>query len=161
MQEGLSEAEEGRLRIVIAEAEGTNSVEALKAQFEKTDALADLQLLVDECARRHDWDAVCEYGGTLFGITRSVPDAERWAPALYNTNRAGQLVQMLEGNSDILAQSRNLQILYCWALFHEGELLKARSELAKLSDDGNDVKYRELRVNLAIALGIGTSWLRL
>ena len=153
MQAGLSEAEEGRLRTAIAEAEGTNSVEALKAQFEKTGALADLLLLVDECARRHDWDAVCEYGGTLFEITRSVPDAERWALALYNTNRAGRLVEMLEGNGDILAQSGSLRMLYCWGLFHEGELLKARSELAKLSDDSANADSRALGVKLAIALG--------
>ena len=153
MQEGLSEAEESRLRTAIAEAEGTNSVEVLKAQFEKTDALADLLLLVDECTRRHDWDAVCEYGGTLFERTRSVPDAERWALALYNTHRTDRLVEILKGNSVLLTQSRNLQMLYCSALFHEGELLKARSELAKLSDDGEDVNYRALRVNLAIALG--------
>ena len=153
LQEGLSEAEEGRLRTAIAEAEGTNSVESLKAQFEKTNALADLLLLVDEYARRHDWDAVCEYGGTLFEITRSVPDAERRALALYNTNRAGQLVEMFEGNGDILAQSGSLRMLYCWALFHEGELLKARSELAKLSDDSANADSRALRVKLAIALG--------
>lgn len=153
LQEGLSEAEEGRLRTTIAEAEGTYSVEALKAQFEKTNALADLLFLVDECARRHDWDAVCEYGGTLFEITRSVPDAERWALALYNTHKTDRLVEMLEGHSDILVQSGNLQMLYCSALFHEGELLKACSELAKLGDDGNEVNYRVLRVNLAIALG--------
>ena len=153
LQEGISEAEEGRLRIAIAEAEGTNSVEALKAQFEKTDALADLRRLVDEYARRHDWDALCEYGSTLFERTRSITNAERWALALYNTHRINRLVEMLEGNSDILAQSRNLQMHYCWALFYEGELLKARSELAKLSDDGKDGNHRALRVNLAIALG--------
>ena len=153
LQEGLSEAEEGRLRTAIAEAEGTNSVEALKAQFEQTDALADLLLLVDECARRHDWDAVCEYGGTLFERTRSVPDAERWALALYNTNRAGRLVEMLEGNGDILAQSGSLRMLYCWALFHEGKLLKARSELAELRDDSANTDSRALGVKLAIALG--------
>ena len=153
VQEGLSEAEEGRLRAAIAGAKGTNSVEALRAQFEKTDLLADLLRLVDECARRQDWDAVCEYGGTLFERTRSVLDAERWALALYNTNRAGRLVEMLEDNGDILAQSGNLRMLYCWALFHEGELLKARSELAKLSDDSVNADSRALGVKLAIALG--------
>ena len=153
VQEGLSEAEEGRLRAAIAEAKGTNSVEALRAQYEKTDLLADLLLLVDECARRQDWDAVCEYGGTLFEKTRSKPDAERWAFALYNTNRAGRLVQMLEDNGDILAQSGNLRMLYCWALFYEGELLKARSELSRLSDGDANADSRALGVKLAISLG--------
>ena len=153
VQEGLSEAEEGRLRVAIVEARGSNSIEALRAQFEKTVALPDLLLLVDECARRHDWDAVCEYGGTLFEKTRSVLDADRWAFALYKTNRAGRLVEMLEGNGEILAQSGSLRMLYCWALFHEGELLKARSELAKLSDDSANADSRAFGVKLAIALG--------
>ena len=153
VREGLSEAEEGRLRAAIVGGEGTNSVEALRIQFEKTEALADLVLLVNECATRHDWDALCEYGGTLFERTRSVTNAERWALALYNTNRADRLVEMLESNGDILAQSRNLQMLHCSALFHEGELLKARSELAKLGDDSANADSRSLGVKLAIALG--------
>ena len=153
VQEGLSEAEEGRLRTVIAEAEGTDSVEALRAQFEKTNDLVDLQPLAKELEKREEWKALCEYGALLFSETRSLPDAERLAIAFYQTGRTDRLVELLESNPNLLAQSRNLQMLYCSALFYEGELLKARSELANLSDDGKDGNYRALRANLAIALG--------
>ena len=153
VEEGLPQEEESRLKIVIAEAQGTDSLEALKTQFEQTDALADLIILANELEKRQEWKALCEYGALLFSETRSLPDAERLAIALYETRRTDRLVELLESNPDLLMQSRSLQMLYCSALFHEGELLKARSKLAKLSDDGKDGNYRALRVNLAIALG--------
>ena len=44
-------------------------------------------------------------------------------------------------------------MLYCWSLYHEGALLEARAELAKLSDDRDNPNYRALQINLGIALG--------
>ena len=153
VEEGLPQEVESRLKIVIAEAKGTDSLEALRTQFEQTGALADLIILAKELEKREEWKALCKYGALLFSETRSVPEAERLAIAFYETRRTDRLVELLESNPNLLAQSRNLQMLYCSALFYEGDLLKARSELAKLSDDGKDGNYRALRVNLAIALG--------
>lgn len=153
LQEGLSDAEESRLRRVIAEAEGTDPVEARKAQFKQTDSLGDLATLVDELETRQAWDGLCEYGEILFERTRSVRDAERLANALSNAHKTEQLVELLRANADLLGQSKNLQMFYCWALYHEGALLEARSELAKLSDDPDNKNYRALQVNLGIALG--------
>ena len=42
---------------------------------------------------------------------------------------------------------------YSWALYHEGALVEARTQLAKLSDDREHQNYRALKVNLGIALG--------
>lgn len=153
LEEGLSEAEESRLRRVIAEAEGTDPVEARKAQFKQTDSLGDLVTLVDELESRGEWDSLCEYGEILFGRTRSVRDAERLANALSNAHRAERLVELHRANADLLAQSKILQMFYCWSLYHEGALLEARSELAKLSDDLENPNYRVLQVNLGITLG--------
>ncbi len=150
---GLSEAEESRLRRVIAEAEGTDPVEARKAQFKQTDSLGDLVPLVDELESRGEWDSLSEYGETLFGRTRSVRDAERLANALSNAHKDERLFELLRANADLLAQSKNLQTFYCWSLYHEGALLEARSELAKLSDGLESPNYRALQVNLGIALG--------
>ena len=52
-----------------------------------------------------------------------------------------------------LSQSKTLQMIYSWALYHEGALVEARTELAKLSDDQEDPNYRDLQVTLGIALG--------
>jgi len=153
VKEELSEVEESRLRRIIAEAEGTNPVEARKEQFKKTGSLGDLVILVDELETRGEWDDLCEYGEILFERTRSLHDAERLAKALSNMQKNERLVEFLKANSALLAQSKNLQMLYCWSLYHEGALLEARSELSKLSDDRDNPNYRALQVNLGIALG--------
>lgn len=153
VEEGLSKAEESRLRRIIAEAEGTDPVEARKEQFKKTDSLGDLVPLVAELETRGEWDGLCEYGEVLFERTRSLHNAERLAKALNNTQKNERLIEFLEANSALLAQSKNLQMLYCWSLYHEGELLEARAELAKLADDSDNPNYLTLQVNLGIALG--------
>ena len=153
LQEGLSEAEESRLRRVIAEAEGADPVETRKAQFEQTDSLRDLVPLVDALESRQEWSDLCEYGELLFERTHSLHDADRLASALGNAQRTDRLVHFLQANSDLLKLSENLQMTYCWALYQEGALLEARCELAKLSGDREDPNYRALQVSLGIALG--------
>ena len=81
VKEGLSVAQESRLRSVIAEAEGTDPVESRKARFEETDSLGDLASLVEELEIKKDWDGLCEYGETLFQRTRFLQDAERFSSA--------------------------------------------------------------------------------
>ena len=152
-REGLSEAEENRFRRIIAEAEGTDPVNILKAQFKKTNLLQDLTILVGELETKDDWNGLCEYGEILFERTRALSDAERFARALYATQKSEQLVKFLKSNKTFLAQSKYLQMTFCWSLFQEGELLEARSELAKLNGDWNDGNYRTLRINLAVSLG--------
>lgn len=153
LQEGLSSVEEKRLRHIIAEAGGIDPVEARRQQFAQTDSLGDLAALVDELERRRDWNELSEFAETLFQRTRSLQDAERLATAWSNANQTDRVVAFLRENADLLVQSRNLQMLFCWALYHQGELLKARRELSKLGDDQDDRNYRALLVNLAIGIG--------
>ena len=153
LEEGLSEAEEGRLRRLISEAEGTDPVEARKAQFKQSDSLSDLAALVDALEQKHDLDDLCKYGGLLFERTRTVRDAERLTNALSNAHRSEELVGFLKARPDLLSQSITLQMSYSWALYHEGALVEARTQLAKLSDDREHQNYRALTVNLGIALG--------
>ena len=135
LEEGLSESEEIRLRRRIAEAEGADPVETRKEQFKKTDSLSDLIALVDELEIRSEWDGLCEYGRILFERTHSLRDAERLANSLSLAQKNEQLIEFLEADGAFLIQSSRLQMHYCWSLYHEGRLLEARSELAKLSDD--------------------------
>ena len=152
-EQGLTTFEESRLRHIIAEAEGTDPIEVRKEQFEQTDSLSDLESLVAELERRQDWDELRKYANALFQRTRSLQNAERLASALANTNQTELVVQFLTENAGLLRQSKNLQMLFCWSLFHEGDLLKAREELSNLRDAQKDRNYRALRVNLGICLG--------
>lgn len=153
LEQGLSDAEEGRLRRIIAEAEGTDPIEARREQFGQTDSLGDLASLVDVLEKRREWDELCEYADELFQRTHSLHDAERLTTALSNAHKSERVVAFLRNNADLLAQSRSLQMLYCWSLYHEGDLLEARAELSKLSDDSDNRNYRSMQVNLGIGLG--------
>lgn len=152
-EEGLPSVEEGRLRRIIAEIEGTDPIEASRQQFAQTDSISDLVSLIDELEKRCEWNELSEFAETLFQRTRSLQDAERLATALSNANNSERVVAFIRTNADLLAQSRNLKMLYCWALYLQGELLDARLELSKLNDDPDDRNYRALLVNLAIGLG--------
>ncbi len=153
VEEGISKEEERRLRRLVAEAEGTDPVEARKEQFKDTDSLGDLTSLVEELESRDEWGDVCEYAEILFQRTHSLRDAERLARALSNAQKNDQLLPFLTDNQPLVAQSKNLQMLYCWSLYDEGELLKARTELEKLGEDWDNPNYRSLKTNLGITLG--------
>lgn len=153
IDEGLPETEINRHRQVIAEAEGADPVEGLKEQFRITNSLSDLGNLVDTLEARNAWDDLCEYGVMKFERTHALPDAERYAVALYNTQKVVRLVEFLDSNRTLLAQSKPLRLLRCWTLYYEGKLLEACSEIEELSDWWDNPNCRELRVNIGIHLG--------
>ena len=143
---------ESRLAIVMAKAEGGDTLEAQKKLFRQTDSIIDLGALVNELETRRDWSTLIEYGEILFELTHYVRDAERLVNALHYNGKSAQAIELLESNGDLLPQSPNLQMCYCWSLYHEGELSKAHRELAKLDEDWEDEHYRHLQVNLAVGL---------
>ncbi len=153
VKQAIPAEEERNLRRIIAEAEGNDPVESRKAQYKTTGDLGDLLNLVAELEERQYWDELCEYGRRLFEETRSLREAERLVNAFNNTHRSRALVEFLNANSDLLSQSRNLQMSYAWGLYHEGALLDSCAALAELSDDAGSQNYRALTVNLGIATG--------
>ena len=84
-REGLTSIEEARLRALVAESEGDDPTQALEEQFQNTNTIGDLTLLVRHFEHNAMWDRVCEYGRTLYAKTHALEDAERFAIALYNT----------------------------------------------------------------------------
>ena len=153
LRDGLSGAEEGRLRRVILEAEGADPVEVRRAQFEQSDELQDLASLVDELESSQGWEDLCDYCALLYERTRSVNDAERLATAFANTHRNERLSEFIQSNPDLLAQSTHVHMLYAWALYYEGALVESRTELVRLNEDEGNPNYRALYINLGMALG--------
>ena len=149
----LSTVEESRLRTVIAEAEGVDPIGARLSQFKRSDALDDLQALVDELGTRGDWPVLCEYGSVLFERTGSISAAESLAAAMINTSKSGELLEFLSVHEDLLSRSRTLQIHHAAALYAEGALCKARTALAGLGDDSLTPNYRALQVRIGISMG--------
>ena len=153
VQEGIFDAEENRLRELIAEAQGADPVEVRKKRFKKTTSTNDLIALVDALETKGNWDDLCEYGKILFDKTGALRDAERLASALNKTQKNEELITLLKSNKTYLTQSQKLQMLFCWSLYHEGALLEAHREAAKLDNDWGDPNYRSIQINLGISLG--------
>lgn len=153
LEDGLTEDEESRLHRVIAEAEGADPIVVRRNQFEKSDSLSDLGSLVDILEDRQDWDNLCDFAEILHKRTRSLQDAIRLATALSNAHNSAKLIEFLHPVPNLLARSRHLRMLYAWALYYEGALVEARSELERLSDDSDDPNYLNLHLNLGVALG--------
>ena len=153
VEEGISEFQIRQLQGIIAEVQGVDPLKRYEEQYNETRLTHDLQILVHELEKRCEWESLCDYGETYFQTTRALEDAERLAQALYNAKKNKQLLKLLEMNRNLLERSQNLQLLYCWALYMEGELLKANDEFAILGDDWDNPNYRDLRISLAISLG--------
>lgn len=153
LADGLSDAEECRYRLMIARAEGKDTYEEQLELFKKTGSQSDLEALVQELESREHWDELCEYAEILFEKTRFVHDAERLAIALHNSNKFSRVVELHQAHADIMEQSTNLKILYCWALFFEGDLLLARCELDKMETQWEDTNYRTLQISMSVTLG--------
>ena len=151
--EELSEPNKSHLRRIIAEAGGADPIERRKLRFKETNLTVDLSILVDQLEAQHEWVQLCKYGQILFERTKSLSNAERLAVALHNSGKNDRLVEFLDSNETMIMQSKQLRQLRCWSLYHEGALLEARTEMAKLGDDLDDVNFRNLNVNLAISLG--------
>ena len=153
LNDGLSTAEASRLQGIISEAEGADPIKVRKKQFQQSGSLNDLIDLVSELEISNDWGALSEYGLLLYENTRSLPDAERLAIAYNNSNNYNKTIEVFRDNKNLFSQSNKLQLLYSWALYHEGELLLAREELLKLTNSKNNPRYRALEINLAISIG--------
>ena len=153
LEKGIPAEEESTLRRIISGFQENDRIDSCKAEYETTGSLSDLIILVAELEKHEHWDALCEFGRRLFDETGSIRDAERLVNAFNNTHRSEALVEFLNKNSELFAQSMYLQMSYAWGLYNEGALLESRATLEKLSDDTESKNYRSLQSCLGIAIG--------
>lgn len=150
---GLSGLEECRLRRLIKEASGTDSVDQRLALYEGSRSITDLRNLVVALEDRKDWGRLAGFGRSLFDLTHDLLDATRYAIALYETGQLDDLLALLQEFPSLLEQSEQLQGLRCWALFQQGAFVEAHSSLLQLRTKRDSANYRSLVVNIAIASG--------
>ncbi len=153
LSEGISQQEEDYYRGIIPHAEETDRVEMYRMQFDRTEELKDLIRLVREMENREDWIGLCKYADFLFQRTEEISHGKTYCMALWKTHQIKSLVGFLGTRRYLIEQSDELHILYCWALYYEGSILQARSELNKLRLGDNSRMYRELHIKLEIHLG--------
>ena len=153
IENGLSEIQRDRFQTIISRVEGGDPIEIRKSQFHRTNSISDLAALVGDLEIEQRWDDFCEYGRTLFDLTQDLKDAGRLVVALTHTKRFEEIVEFIEEHPHLVAQSTQLRLYYAWALYFDGQLLKATSELQQLPNAIEDPNCRSLGVNLAITLG--------
>ena len=153
VNEGLDETDANRLRSLIGSTKGVDAVDALIAQFSKSGSMEHLSQVAMELERREDWQRLCRYARILFEQTGALQDAERLAIALTSAQRSDVMIELLGERRSLRQQSDTLQLMYCWALYYEGTLTEATSELAALDRMMEDKNYRALRINLGISKG--------
>ena len=153
-KDGLSKAEYTFLKSIIAESMGDiDPVEAHKSQFELTNNLSDLVILVNLLEEQKAWPQLCHFAILLFDKTKALPDAERYARALYETSQYNCLVEFLERYPEFLVHSDNIQMIWSWSLYFEGLLKESAIALEVLTKKRDHPNDRSLRVNLAISTG--------
>jgi len=153
LAEGITTAQENRLRRIISESEGSDPIEAREKQFKESDSLSDLVVLIDELKNKELWNDICEYGLLLFERTRSLKDAQQFVDALNHCQRSNDIIRFLDDHSDLREQSNTLRYFYAWALHDEGEFMQALAVLEELGDERDNQNYRTLKINLGISTG--------
>ena len=153
IEQGIPVEQENNLKRLISESLRNEPVKSRKEQYMSTGDLTDLINLVTALEEHRQWFDLCKFGKRLFEETHALRDAERLVDAFNSTQRSEAVVDFLNANPGLLAQSRHLKMSYAWGLYNEGALLESRAALAELSDDAASPNYRVLQMNLGIAMG--------
>ncbi|UPK18888.1 hypothetical protein [Bradyrhizobium sp. 131] len=148
-----TQQDKDRLARIIAEARGSNPVEARKAQFEKTNALTDLVNLIELLEANRDWQALVPYARIFFERTRDITACRVYVQALFETRQFQALISLLQSRPDLTAHSPFIESLLAWALYRSGDVNESRTVLATLRSKRDDPNDRILAVNLGIASG--------
>ncbi len=148
----LNAADEQRIQRILDETEDQDPVRSREEQYLRTGALVDLHILVRALEETHNWPRMREYAARLYEATNSLEDATRLATVLYNVRDFKALLQLLEANPSFLCATDDLRLLHCRALYETGQLLSCRAAMADIKSR-TEPHYRQLRVDLALALG--------
>ena len=155
----LSDVEDTYLQSLVQSSTDDQLILLEVKQYEESNSIDTLRSLVSRLTQNQSWSDLCRYGKLLFELTRARQDAERYAIALRNLNRTGDLLEFLNTQSYIVQSSWHLQLLFCWSLLHEGEVSEALQKFRELESRDNNEHYRELESLIAIGTGNWTSLL--
>lgn len=150
---GLSESQRSNLENIIAESLGDESIDKYKKQFERTNDLQDLLILVKRLERLSEWEEMSSYVLQLFERTRSVEDAISVAFSLHNCSQPIDVLSFLDKNSDFVGKSDQLRELAAVSYFQIGRFSDAKKDLGLIKDPKVKQRNKELLVNIAISSG--------
>ncbi len=150
---GLPEAQRLKLENIIAESCGDESIGKYKEQFNRTNELPDLVLLVKKLENLSEWEEMHGYALDLFERTRSLEDAISLAFSIHYCKQPDEVLKFLNENSDFVCQSDQLRGLMAVSYYQLGRFSDAKKELELIEDSKVKDRHKELLVNIAISSG--------
>ena len=153
VEEGIDTVEIDNLSKLITETQSLDPIELRINKYKEFKDISALILLVEELIEHERWEEAVKYGVILFDNTKSIQHAEHLVKAFGKNHQQEDVIIFIKENSSLLAQSNNLRMMYAWALYYQGHLADSHSELDKVGVDSENILYRALNVNLAIARG--------
>ena len=151
-EESISAEEQEGLQQIINDHRENDRVSVFKKRYEESESLADLKNLMCEIRHKKDWEQLCLYSEIMFSITKSTSSLEDLASSLISAKYPDRCVKVIEENEKYLSQSDRLCVLYTWALYQNGQILKAKNALSRVPHSERHDRYA-LRRNIAIAIG--------
>lgn len=150
---GISESERSKLENIIAESSGDQSTDKYKEQFERTNELSDLVILVKKLESLSEWEDMHGYALELFERTRSIEDAISLAFSIHNCKKPSDVLTFLDVNSGFVGQSDQLRELVAVSYYQLGQFSDAKNELELIEDPKVKDRNKELLANIAISSG--------
>ena len=148
----LGDAQCKRLTTMIEGKEGKDPREQLERQYRETGSLADLQNLVDHLKERGDRKALAPLAKDLFRQHKTVEHASDvvWSLGGPLSFDHDTIIEFLEANADILAQSDHLKAAKAKALFRAGRYGDAR----RVNNDLVAARSRREDMDLGIHIAV-------
>lgn len=150
---GGGEAKVSRLRRILEEAEGGDSLEVRISQFNLSEDLQDLVAVVDEFDKRKRYKELVYYAELLFDKTKSLESASRLAIAQFNNREYEEVIAFLEANSFYADQSPELQVVLAWSHYNLGHVSQVLEQLDKIPAEFRSFEIFTLQTNTALISG--------
>ena len=150
---GLDQAEIDRLDHFISQIDEQHPVESLIKQYENSQDISDLAILVGRLEHQEVSPELYRYSKKLYDCTKSLPSMLRFVRVLNSMRKDEEIVWLLRNNPEFMDQDENLRLYFCSSLYQLGKMVEAKNELTKVNKLIDHSSYFDLSVYVEMALG--------
>lgn len=149
----IGEAERALAEQFIAEAGGADPVGIRLKQYEDSGRVEDLESLVEAARVQGDKVRLVRFAEDLYEKTGELGDGVKFVRCLDETGQHKRLIQFLEENPTVLADSHEVAVRYCSAQYMSGDLEQAWITVQQLREAQDGEYLRGVFVQVCIASG--------
>ena len=149
----IGEAERALAEQYIAEAEGADPVDVRLKQYEDSGRVEDLESLVEAIRAQGDEVRLVRFAELLYDKTGELGDGIKFVRCLDETGQYKRLIQFLEENPNVQADSHEVAVRFCAAQYTSGDLEQAWITVQQLREAQDGEYLRGLFVQVCIASG--------